>query len=218
MPKVSRLIHNARIIQYVLRTSIIPKASDRINITPLLSMVTYLIMTDQPIDEAQLILDYLYELSKIGHVAHKRKKNISLGYLVAYILEKKYNLVHPDQDFEEPLYYNDGSFRAIFNKVEPSKTHVISDTEEEHEAEPAPANEPNYQDLVKRFDRLETHFDQRFDQIEAHIQQQDVQYNQDMRFMREQINDINSNMLIISSYFNFFGSAPPPPLDQGPSE
>ncbi|KAI0488626.1 hypothetical protein KFK09_028465 [Dendrobium nobile] len=125
--------------------------------------------------------------------------------------QTKYNLVHLDRDFEEPLYYNDGSFRAIFNKDEPSKIHVISDTEEEHEAAPAPANEPNYQDLIQKFDRLETHFDQRFDQIKAHMQQQDIQYTQDMGFMREQINDINSNMLMMSSYFNFFDVAPPLP-------
>ncbi|PKU86039.1 hypothetical protein MA16_Dca001870 [Dendrobium catenatum] len=121
-------------------------------------------------DEAKLILDYLYGLFKIGHVEHKKKKNIALEHLVAYIPEKKYNLVYPDQEFEEPLYYNDGSFRAIFNKEEPSKSHVISDTEEEHEAAPVPANEPNYQDLVQRFDRLETHVNQRFDQIETHLQ------------------------------------------------
>ncbi|PKU85783.1 hypothetical protein MA16_Dca010497 [Dendrobium catenatum] len=219
MPKVSSLVRNARIIQHVLRTSIIPKAGDRINITPLLSIVTFLVITKQPIDEAQLIIDYLYGLSEIGHVDHKRKKNIALGHLVAYILDKKNNLVHPDQDFEEPLYYNDGSFKAIFNKEEPSKIHVISDTKEEHEAAPTPANVPNYQDLVQRFDRLETHYNQRFDQIEAHIQQQDIQYTQDMRFMRELINDINSNMVMMSSYFNFFGAAPhPPPPYQGPSE
>ncbi|PKU79448.1 hypothetical protein MA16_Dca000793 [Dendrobium catenatum] len=211
MPKVSSLVRNARIIQHVLRTSIIPKAGCRINITHLLSIITFLIMTKEPIDEVQLILDYLYGLSEIGHVKHKRKNNIALGHLVAYIMDKKYNLVHPDQDFEEPLYYNNGSFREIFNKEEPSKTHVISDTKEEHEAAPAPVNEPNYQDLIQRFDRLETHFDQRFNQIEAHMQQHDIQYTQDMEFMREQINDINSNMLMMSSYFNFFGATPPPP-------
>ncbi|PKU79453.1 hypothetical protein MA16_Dca000798 [Dendrobium catenatum] len=166
MPKVSGLVRNARIIQHILRT-IISKAGDRINITLLLSMVTFLITTKEALDETQLILDYLYGLSKIGHVEHKRKKNIALGHIVAYILEKKYNLVHLDQEFEEPLYYNDGSFRAILNKDEPSKTHVISDIEEEHEAAPTPTNEPNYQDLVQRFYRLETHFDQ----IEAHMQQ-----------------------------------------------
>ncbi|KAI0519752.1 hypothetical protein KFK09_007212 [Dendrobium nobile] len=86
-------------------------------------------------DEVQLLIDYIYGLSEIGHVAHKRKKNIALGHLVAYILEKKYDLVHPNHDLEEPLYYNDGSFRAIFNKDEPRAQHVISNSEEE----PAPA-------------------------------------------------------------------------------
>ncbi|PKU69199.1 hypothetical protein MA16_Dca002469 [Dendrobium catenatum] len=170
------------------------------------------------IDEAQLILDYLYGLSEIGHVKHKRKKNIALEYLVTYILEKKYNLVHPDQEFEEPLYCNDGSFRAIF-KEKSSKTHVISDTEEEPEVAPAPANESNYQDLVQRFERLETHFDQRFDQIETHLQQHATQYQHDMNFMRDQMNDISTNVLMMSTYFNIFGAAPHPPLpDQGPSQ
>ncbi|PKU59210.1 hypothetical protein MA16_Dca028503 [Dendrobium catenatum] len=218
LPKVSTLARDARIIQHVLRTFIMPKAGDRVNITPLLSTVTYLIMTRQPIDEAQLLIDYIYGLSKSGHVNHKRKKNIALGHLIAYILEKKYNLIHLEQDFEEPLYYNDASFRAIFNKDEPSKTHVVlSETEEE--AEPSHAAGPNYQDLIQRFDNLEAHFDQRFDQIETHLQQQDIQYNQDMGFMRDQINAINSNMFMMSGYFNFFGSTPsPPPPDQGPSE
>ncbi|KAI0492203.1 hypothetical protein KFK09_026470 [Dendrobium nobile] len=193
MPKVSSLVRNARIIQHVLQTFIILKAGDRVNITPLLSTITCLIMTHQPIDEAQLIIDYLYGLSEIGHVAHKRKKNIALRHLVAYILEKKYELVHPVQDFEEPLCYNNGPFRAIFNKDEPHKIHVISGSKEE--SKPAPASESNYQDLVQRFDRLESHFDQ----IETHLQQQDVQYNQDMRYMREQINDIKRILLIIDN-------------------
>ncbi|PKU80197.1 hypothetical protein MA16_Dca005728 [Dendrobium catenatum] len=90
------------------------------------------------------------------------------GHLVSYVMQKKYNLVHPDQEYEEPLYYNDGSFRAIF-KEESGKAHVISDTEKEHEGAPAPANEPNYQNLVQRFDQLETHFDHRLDQIETHL-------------------------------------------------
>ncbi|PKU59669.1 hypothetical protein MA16_Dca023930 [Dendrobium catenatum] len=168
LPKVATLVRDARIIQHVLRTSIIPKAGDRVNITPLLSIVTFLIMSRQPIDEAQLLIDYIYDLSEIGHIDHKRKKNIALGHLIAYILEKKYNLIHPEQDFEEPLYYNDASFRAIFNKKEPRNTHVVlSETEEE--AEPTSATEPNYQNLVQRFNNLEAHFNQRFDQIETHL-------------------------------------------------
>ncbi|PKU73520.1 hypothetical protein MA16_Dca008084 [Dendrobium catenatum] len=159
LPKVATLVFDAHIIQHILRTSKIPKAGDRVNITPLLSTVTYFIMNKQPINEAQLLIDYIYGLSEIGHVTHKRKKNIALGHLVSYILEKKYDLIHPDKEFEELLYYNDASFRVIFNKEEPRKTHVV--ISESEEAEPTHACEPNYQDLVQRFDSLETHFDQR---------------------------------------------------------
>ncbi|PKU78894.1 hypothetical protein MA16_Dca000238 [Dendrobium catenatum] len=203
--RVSGLVRNARIIQHVLRTSIIPKADDRVNITPLLSMVTFLIMSNKPIDEAQLILDYLYGLYEIVHAEQKRKRNITFGHLVSYVMQKKYNLVHPDQEYEEPLFYNDASFRAIF-KEDKSKSHA-SDTEEEVEDVPAPANEPNYQNLVERFDRLETHFEAQFQQQQS-----------DIGFMKEQMNEINTNVMLLSSYYNFFCGVPPPPppSDQGP--
>ncbi|KAI0524434.1 hypothetical protein KFK09_003803 [Dendrobium nobile] len=150
------------------RTSIIPKYGDRINITSLLSTVTYLILIGQPIDEAQLILDYLYGLSEIGHISHKRKKNIALGHLVAYILDKKYELVDSDvSHLEEPLFYNHSSFRAIFEKHDEG-----ADTEgEERALTHTPAREPNFQDMVHRFNHLETHFDHHFDQIETHLLQ-----------------------------------------------
>ncbi|PKU86165.1 hypothetical protein MA16_Dca001996 [Dendrobium catenatum] len=160
-----------RIIQHMLKTSIILKASDRINITPLLSTFTYHIITGQPIEEAQHIPDYLYGLYEIGHVSHKRKKNIALGHLVAYILEMEYELVHHDvTHLEDPLYYNDGLFRAIFAKYDEG-----ANTEgEERGPTLAPGSGPNLHELVHRFDILECHFDRCFDQIETHLQQQDT--------------------------------------------
>ncbi|PKU81023.1 hypothetical protein MA16_Dca025207 [Dendrobium catenatum] len=86
----------------------------------------------------------------------------------------------------------------------------------EEKSAPATTSEPNYQDLAHIFDHLETHFDKKFDQIETHLQQQNAQHNQDMEYMREQINYKTSNMLMISSYFNFFSVPPPPPPDQSP--
>ncbi|KAL0904656.1 hypothetical protein M5K25_026785 [Dendrobium thyrsiflorum] len=80
-PRVYTLHQNARIIQHVLRSCIIPKAGDRVNMIPLLSLVTHLIMSDKPFDEAQLILDYIRSLTDIRHPQTKRKKNIALGHL-----------------------------------------------------------------------------------------------------------------------------------------
>ncbi|PKU72932.1 hypothetical protein MA16_Dca007495 [Dendrobium catenatum] len=75
----------------------------------------------QPIDEAQLIIDYIHGLLEIGHVSHKRKKNIALGHLVTYILKKKYNFVHPGALLELPIYFTDPSFRALFGRDDASE-------------------------------------------------------------------------------------------------
>ncbi|KAL0925698.1 hypothetical protein M5K25_004064 [Dendrobium thyrsiflorum] len=112
---------NSRIIQHVLRTSIIPKAGDRLNMTPLLSTVTYLIMTGTPFDEAQLILDYIYNLTDIKHPQSKRKKNVALGHLISYILEKKYNLINPTPPTELPIFFTKAYFRALFNQDQGSE-------------------------------------------------------------------------------------------------
>ncbi|KAL0927489.1 hypothetical protein M5K25_001661 [Dendrobium thyrsiflorum] len=112
-PRVYTLLQNARIIQHVLRSSIIPKAGDRVNMTHLLSVVTHLIMSGKPFDEAQLILDYIHSLSDIRHPQTKRKKNIALGHLVCYILEKKYNLIYPEPPTEEPIFFTNASFPSL---------------------------------------------------------------------------------------------------------
>ncbi|KAH0461855.1 hypothetical protein IEQ34_009430 [Dendrobium chrysotoxum] len=45
---------------------------------------------------------------------NRRKKNVALGYLITYILEKKYNLIHPKLLNELPVYFIDASFCALF--------------------------------------------------------------------------------------------------------
>ncbi|KAH0465989.1 hypothetical protein IEQ34_006092 [Dendrobium chrysotoxum] len=165
--------------RHILRTSIIPKAGDRINMTPLLSTLTYLIMIETPINKAQLIMDYIYKLSDIGHPHNRRKKNVAIGHLITYILEKKYNLIHPKPPNELPVYFTDASFCAFFGWDQSSKEE---DFEGERRA-PAPApgaNQNFYQKMVQHFNRLKTHFDQHFDQIENHLNQQDARYNEDM--------------------------------------
>ncbi|KAL0928674.1 hypothetical protein M5K25_000584 [Dendrobium thyrsiflorum] len=135
-PRVYTLIQNARIIQHVLRSSIIPKAGDRVNMTPLLSMVSHLIMSGKPFDEAQLILDYIHSLSDIRHPQTKRKKNIALGHLVCYILQKKYNLIYPEPPTEEPIFFTNASFRSLVH--DPTVEGEDSEGEKEAPSEPAP--------------------------------------------------------------------------------
>ncbi|PKU72501.1 hypothetical protein MA16_Dca014544 [Dendrobium catenatum] len=53
--ETSSLVKDARTIQHVLRTSIIPKAGDRIHITPLLSLTTFYIMAHREFNTADII-------------------------------------------------------------------------------------------------------------------------------------------------------------------
>ncbi|KAL0912072.1 hypothetical protein M5K25_018017 [Dendrobium thyrsiflorum] len=153
-PRVYNLLQNARIIQHVLRSSIILKAGDHVNMTPLLSVVTHLIMSGKPFDEAQLILDYIHSLSDIRHPQTKRKKNIALGHLICYILEKKYNLIYPEPPTEESIFFTNASFRSLVH--DPSVEGEDSEGEKEVPPEPAPIpNQNAYQDMIQRFDTME---------------------------------------------------------------
>ncbi|KAL0927626.1 hypothetical protein M5K25_001817 [Dendrobium thyrsiflorum] len=211
-PRVYTLLQNARIIKHVLRSSIIPKAGDRVNITPLLSLVTHLIMTNTPFDEAQLILDYIHRLSDIRHTQTKRKKNIALGHLVCYILEKKYNLIYPEPPTEEPIFFTNASFRSLFH----DPTVEGEDSEGDKEAPSEPASVPNqnaFNDIIQRFDTMETNFGQRFDQIDLHMKTQEDRHNLDMAWIRGQTDYINQNVAMINSYFTAFNPQPPPDQD-----
>ncbi|KAL0912011.1 hypothetical protein M5K25_017952 [Dendrobium thyrsiflorum] len=213
-PRVYTLLQNARIIEHVLRSSIIPKAGDRVNMTPLLSVVTHLIMSGKPFDEAQLILDYIHSLSDIGHPQTKRKKNITLGHLVCYILEKKYNLFYPEPPTKEPIFFTNASFRSLVH----DPTVEGEDSEGEKEVPPEPAPVPNqnaFQDMIQRFDTMETNFGQIFDQIDLHMKTQEDRHNLDMAWIHGQTDYINQNVAMINSYFTAFNPQPLPDQDPG---
>ncbi|KAL0922871.1 hypothetical protein M5K25_006899 [Dendrobium thyrsiflorum] len=213
-PRVYTLLQNARIIQHVLRSSIISKAGDRVNITLLLSLVTHLIMSNNPFDEAQLILDYIHSLSDIRHPQTKTKKNIVLGHLVCYIIEKKYNLIYPEPPTEEPIFFTNASFRSLVH----DPTVEVEDSEGEKEAPPEPAPVPNqnaFQDMIQRFDTMKINFGQRFDQIDLHMKTQEDRHNLDMAWIRGQTDYINQNVVMINSYFTAFNPQPPPDQDPG---
>ncbi|KAL0920089.1 hypothetical protein M5K25_009197 [Dendrobium thyrsiflorum] len=105
----------------------------------------------------QLILDYIYSLTDIRLPTTRRKKNVALRYLIAYVLEKKYNLAHPDLPNTMPTYFTDASFLTLFHRDERDERNEIG----EGAHAPAPAPEPQfYQKLIQRFECLESYFDQ----------------------------------------------------------
>ncbi|PKU83983.1 hypothetical protein MA16_Dca006458 [Dendrobium catenatum] len=103
----SSLVKDARTIQHVFRTSIIPKAGDRIHITPLLSLTTFYIITHREFNTTDLIFQYIDHLTTIHDPGHKRKPNLALGHIIAYVLETKYQLQYPiPPNLPTPFYSN----------------------------------------------------------------------------------------------------------------
>ncbi|KAL0907135.1 hypothetical protein M5K25_025679 [Dendrobium thyrsiflorum] len=171
-------------------------------------------MTNTPFDEAQLILDYIHSLSDIRHPQTKRKKNIALGHLVCYILEKKYNLIYPEPPTEEPIFFTNASFRSLVHN--PTVEGENSEGDKEAPSEPAPVpNQNAFHDIIQRFDTMETNFGQRFDQIDLHMKTQEDRHNLDMAWIRGQTDYINQNVAMINSYSTAFNPQPPPDQDPG---
>ncbi|PKU83982.1 hypothetical protein MA16_Dca006457 [Dendrobium catenatum] len=138
--ETSSLVKDARTIQHVLCTSIILKAGDRIHITPLLLLTTFYIMARREFNATDLIFRYMDHLITIRDPGHRRKPNLALGHLIAYVLETKYNLQYPGrQDLQAP-HYSNSSFQILYS------TRLHSGNGEgrgaEEEEAPAPVPDP----------------------------------------------------------------------------
>ncbi|KAH0470589.1 hypothetical protein IEQ34_000312 [Dendrobium chrysotoxum] len=133
----SSLVKDAKIIQYVLRSSIISKDGDRIHISPLLSMTTYYIMAHRDFNATDLIFHYIEHLTSIRDPGHRRRPNLALGHLIAYALETKHNLQYLVPSNIQPSFYSSNSFHALHS----TRLHSEPSTDVEGEGEEA-APEP----------------------------------------------------------------------------
>ncbi|KAL0926263.1 hypothetical protein M5K25_002479 [Dendrobium thyrsiflorum] len=114
----SGLGKDARTIQHVLRSSVIPKAGDRIHITPLLSLTTFYIMAHREFNASDLIIRYFKNLTTIRDPRHHRKPNLALGHLISYVLTIKYNLEFPSTSTSpthHPKFFSNNSFHILHN-------------------------------------------------------------------------------------------------------
>ncbi|KAI0513543.1 hypothetical protein KFK09_009568 [Dendrobium nobile] len=156
--ETSSLVKDARTIQHVLRTSIIPKAGDRIHITPLLSLTTFYIMAQREFNAANLLFRYIDHLTTIRDPGHKRKPNLALGHIIAYVLETKYNLQYSNHPNLHPTYYSNNSFTALHStRLHPGDGESRGVREEEAPApipDPVPLHQHSpFAQLIERFDR-----------------------------------------------------------------
>ncbi|PKU63489.1 hypothetical protein MA16_Dca019298 [Dendrobium catenatum] len=234
--ETSSLVKDARTIQHVLCTSIIPKAEDRVHITPMLSLTTFFIMAWREFNATDLIIQYIDHLTTIWDPGHRRKPNLALGHLIAYILEIKYNLQYPARHDLQPPCYSNSSFNILHStRLHPGDGEPQGAEEEEALApipDPTPLRQHSqFYQLVERFDRWETHFD-------AYIAAQEQQHSEDIaRYEKHRTKDLarfdsyithqqqndqdiawfNAQFTMLASYFQH---APPPPHpsdDQDPS-
>ncbi|PKU82587.1 hypothetical protein MA16_Dca017520 [Dendrobium catenatum] len=160
--ETSSLVKDARTIQHVLRTFIIPKAGDRIHITPLLSLTTFYIMAHREFNNADLIFGYIDLLTTIRDPGHKRKPNLALRHIIAYVLETKYQLQYPIPPNLPTPFYSNNSFSTLYStRLQPEEPRGAG--EEEAPApfpDPVPLHQHSPVDqLIEKIDRWETRFD-----------------------------------------------------------
>ncbi|PKU82252.1 hypothetical protein MA16_Dca022567 [Dendrobium catenatum] len=167
MGETSTLLKDARIVQHVLHTLIIPKAGDHVHITPLLSLTTFFILANREFNATDLIFHYIDHLTTILDPGHRRKANLALGHFISYVLESKYNLHYHAPPNHQPAFYSNISFQTLHI------THLHSGDGEAQAGEekapvPTPAPIPalvsllqhsQLDQLVERFDQLEARFD-----------------------------------------------------------
>ncbi|KAL0923911.1 hypothetical protein M5K25_004698 [Dendrobium thyrsiflorum] len=88
-------------------------ARDQINITPILLLTTYYIMTNIDFNAADIIICYFDNLTCIRDPRHKRKPNLTLGHLIIFVLESKYNLKFLAPPDHLPVFYSNRSFHIL---------------------------------------------------------------------------------------------------------
>ncbi|KAL0921315.1 hypothetical protein M5K25_008376 [Dendrobium thyrsiflorum] len=219
----SGLEKDARTIQHVLRCSVIPKAGDRIHITPLLSLTTFYIMAHRDFNASDLIIRYIENLTTIRDPRHHRRPNLALGHLVSYVLTTKYNLEFPSTSTSPtypPTFFSNNSFHILHSThLHPEQGEAGEEAEEaqtEQAPDPVPAPAPlrlrsQIDQLADRFDAFET----RFDTFETHqqqfhtrmyeyIDQQQQQRIEDRAWFAEQFDILQR-----------FHPPPPPPPPEG---
>ncbi|KAI0510890.1 hypothetical protein KFK09_011500 [Dendrobium nobile] len=98
------------------------------------------IIQHREFNATDLLFCYIDHLTTIHDPCHRRKPNLALGHLIAYILETKYNLQYPARHDLQPPCYSNNSFTILHS------THLHPGDGEgwgaEEEEAPAPVPDP----------------------------------------------------------------------------
>lgn len=94
----------------------IPKVGDHTNITLFISIVTYFCLTLTIFNVEDFLIRYIENLTIISNLKSKRKYNLTVGNMIAYILEAKYNISYLEEPDYLPSHFTDHSFHAFYCK------------------------------------------------------------------------------------------------------
>lgn len=107
-------MHNACIIEHMLRHNIIPKANDHLYyLSPLYS---HIIMTNTFFKLVDHLFLYIKKLIIIRSLRLKKKYKLTLGHLITYLLELNYNISYPIKLDHIPSHFIDHSFHALYSE------------------------------------------------------------------------------------------------------
>lgn len=129
---MSSLVLNVIVIQHILRYNVISKVGDKINITFLLFIVTYFIMTNTTFNISSLHIWYIKNFTIVRNPHSKRKHKMALGHLFLYLVEDKYNLsnstelYHISSDFTNHFFH-------LFYDGKRCYTQAVRQVDEEEE-------------------------------------------------------------------------------------
>lgn len=91
-PMTISLILDVSVIQYLLRNNVILKDRDNFHVPPLLYAVTYFILFHTLFNVADILMQYIENLTIIMDLNFQREPNLTLVHFISYILQFKYNI------------------------------------------------------------------------------------------------------------------------------
>lgn len=97
--------------------NVIPIVGSHINITPLLVVVTYFIMTNTFFNVENFLIWYIKILPLFSPLDRKNKYNLIFGHVIAYILDVKNNISYLAEPNYIPSHFTDHSFCAFYSKI-----------------------------------------------------------------------------------------------------
>ncbi|WP_330945459.1 hypothetical protein, partial [Streptococcus anginosus] len=150
----------------------------------LISILTYFVLSKTPFNTASFLMRYFHSLQIIRLPETKKKYNIGLGHVVAYLLKQKYQITHPEPPTHGSIPFTNNSFHAFFPKTkskQPASASTSAPVVDSDEGEDVPDIPPpprySFEDVVQRMDQMQLTMDQRWEIYQQDRAQQNANWD-----------------------------------------